>query len=125
MNAANRDEVIRQRLVALFNKNPVSLITGASRGIGRGISMELAKIGFDLIIDYASNTKAAQQTADDCVALAKTLGKTIRAETCQADISIAKDRQKLLAFAKNQFRRLDLLVNNAGVAPESRDDILE
>src|SRR5579859_7933267 len=41
--------------------NPVALITGASRGIGRGIAIQLAKIGFDLVINYATNESAAQQ----------------------------------------------------------------
>ena len=67
--------------------NPVALITGASRGIGRGIALELAKLGYDLVINYASNAAAAQQTAADCVAAAQAAGKTIRAEICQADIA--------------------------------------
>ena len=105
--------------------NPVALITGASRGIGRGIALELAKIGHDVVINYAGNVEAAKQTANDCVAIAKEAGKTIRAEICQADISLAADRQKLISFTREQFGRLDLLVNNAGVAPSVRADILE
>jgi NAD(P)-dependent dehydrogenase (short-subunit alcohol dehydrogenase family) len=105
--------------------NSVALITGASRGIGRGIALELAKVGSDLVINYAGNSAAAGQTAADCHALAKASGRTIRAEICQADISASGDRQKLIEFAKSQFGRLDLLVNNAGVAPDVRADILE
>jgi 3-oxoacyl-[acyl-carrier protein] reductase len=103
--------------------NPVSLITGASRGIGRGIALELAKLSHDLVINYAGNAEAARKTADDCVAAAA--GKTIRAEICQADISVGTDRAKLIAFTREKFGRLDLLVNNAGVAPNVRADILD
>ena len=105
--------------------NRVALITGASRGIGRGIALELARLGHDLVINYAGNLQAAQQTRGDCVALAQTCGKTMRAEVCQADISRSADRQKLIDFARQAFGRLDLLVNNAGVAPNVRADILE
>jgi NAD(P)-dependent dehydrogenase (short-subunit alcohol dehydrogenase family) len=105
--------------------NRVALITGASRGIGRGIALELARLGHDLVINYAGNENAAEQTAKDCVALAQASGKAIRAEMCQADISQPADRQKLIDFARQTFGRLDLLVNNAGVAPNVRADILE
>lgn len=105
--------------------NPVALITGGSRGIGRGIALQLAPLGHDLVINYAGNQKAAEQTARDCLAAAARSGRTIRAEICQADISRAEDRRKLIDFTRATFRRLDLLVNNAGVAPETRADILE
>jgi NAD(P)-dependent dehydrogenase (short-subunit alcohol dehydrogenase family) len=105
--------------------NPVALITGASRGIGRGIALELAKLGYDVVINFVSNNAAAEQTVADCVSLAKTCNQTIRAEICQADIASATDRQKLIDFVRTTFGRLDLLVNNAGVAPKIRDDILE
>jgi len=105
--------------------NSVALITGASRGIGRGIALELAKIGTDLVINYASNLSAAKQTAADCLSSAKANGKIIRAEICQADIASGTDRNKLIDFTKEKFGRLDLLVNNAGVAPDVRADILE
>jgi 3-oxoacyl-[acyl-carrier protein] reductase len=105
--------------------NSVALITGASRGIGRGIALELAKIGCDLVINFASNISAAQQTAADCVAAARAGGKTIRAEICQADIASTVERRKLIEFTKSTLGRLDVLVNNAGVAPEIRADILE
>jgi NAD(P)-dependent dehydrogenase (short-subunit alcohol dehydrogenase family) len=102
--------------------NPVALITGASRGIGRGIAMELAKVGHDLVINYAGNAEAAKQTRDDCVKLGTS---KVRAEVCQADVSVAADRRRLVEFTRQTFGRLDLLVNNAGVAPTVRADILE
>ena len=105
--------------------NPVALITGASRGIGRGIALELAKLGHNLVINFAGNVDAAQKTAADCIAAAKSVEKTIRAEICQADISIRADRTKLIAFTREKFGRLDLLINNAGVAPQVRADMLE
>src|SRR5436189_1276971 len=105
--------------------NPVALITGASRGIGRGIALELAKIGYDFVINFASNAAAARQTTLDCAANAKNNGHQIRAEICQADVASVGDRQRLLDFTRQAFGRLDLLVNNAGVAPNARADILE
>ncbi len=105
--------------------NKTALITGSSRGIGRGIALELARLGFDSVVNYAGNEEAARRTASDCVAHAKAAGKSIRAEVCQADVSVAADRQKLIDFTRATFGRLDMLVNNAGVAPNVRADILE
>jgi 3-oxoacyl-[acyl-carrier protein] reductase len=105
--------------------NAVALITGASRGIGRGIALELARLGYDVVVNYARNAAAAQQTIADCVSAARDAGKTIRAEICQADISSSADRRRLIHFTKEKMARLDLLVNNAGVAPEVRADILD
>src|SRR5690349_22358114 len=104
--------------------NPVALITGASRGIGRATALKLAELGYDLVINYATNQAAAQDTAISCRAIAMSQDKQIRADIYQADISLTKDRQRLMSFITQQFRRLDLLVNNAGIAPEVRADIL-
>src|SRR5262245_37112133 len=105
--------------------NPVALITGGSRGIGRGIALELAKIGHDLVINFASNEGAARQAASECLDAARTAGHKIRAEILGADISSASDRRNLVEFCRKTFSRLDLLVNNAGVAPTVRADLLE
>lgn len=105
--------------------NAVALITGASRGIGRGIALELARLGYDLALGYARNTSAAEKTAADCVARAQNRGHCIRAEVCQADIGDGAGRRRLIEFTRGVFGRLDLLVNNAGVAPEARVDLLE
>jgi NAD(P)-dependent dehydrogenase (short-subunit alcohol dehydrogenase family) len=105
--------------------NPVALITGASRGIGRAISMALGSIGYDLVINYAANQEAAAQTRNEAMQRAEQSGKAIHAEICQADISRSEDRARLVDFTREKFGRLDLLVNNAGIAPAVRADILE
>lgn len=104
---------------------PVSLITGGSRGIGRGIAMALARLGHDLVLNYASNDAAARDAAEECTAAASTAGRSVRIELCQADISRDADRRRLIDAARSAFGRLDLLVNNAGVAPEVRSDLLD
>jgi 3-oxoacyl-[acyl-carrier protein] reductase len=105
--------------------NPVALITGASRGIGRGIALELAPLGYDLVINFANNEAAAKQTAAACVERALSAKRKIQAEICHADIAKSRDREQLIEFTRRTFQRLDLLVNNAGVAPEVRADILD
>ena len=97
----------------------VALVTGASRGIGRGIAVALAQAGFDVVVNYASNRDAAEE-----------VGKVIegvgrRALLVQGDVSVTADRAKLVDETYRAFGRLDLLVNNAGVAPKVRADILE
>lgn len=105
--------------------NLTCLITGGSRGIGRGIALALAERGFDLLINYRANGEAARETAELCVAAAAAKGSAVRIELCQADVGTASGRASLVAKARGVFRRLDLLVNNAGIAPERRADILE
>lgn len=101
----------------------VALITGASRGIGRGIALALAgNKSHHLVINYAGN----QAAAEECAAMAKEAGGgEIEADIVQGDVSKTADRQRLVDFTKERFGRLDLLVNNAGVAPTDRADILE
>lgn len=103
--------------------NPVALITGGSRGIGRGIALELARQAtHDLVINFATNETAARE----CQALCKTIaGHKIRVEIVRADISVAAEREGLIGFVSEKLGRLDLLVNNAGVAPKTRTDLLE
>jgi NAD(P)-dependent dehydrogenase (short-subunit alcohol dehydrogenase family) len=109
----------------LAGMNRAALITGASRGIGRGIALELAKLGYDLVINYATNAAAAELAATECRSGAAKGGRSIRVGVCQADIALDKDRRRLVEFARSELGRLDLLVNNAGVAPKVRADILE
>ncbi len=105
--------------------NRVAVITGGSRGIGRGIALELARIGYDLLINYVRDEAAARRTVKECTDTAAAANHAIRSEICQADIAIAADRRKLIQAARDLFGRLDILVNNAGVAPAQREDLLE
>jgi len=105
--------------------NPAALITGASRGIGRGISIELAKAGFDLLINYASSPEGGEETAELCVKAAQETGHEIRAVPVGADVGKAEDRQKLIDATATSFGRIDLLVNNAGITSIGRRDVLE
>jgi 3-oxoacyl-[acyl-carrier protein] reductase len=100
--------------------NRIALITGASRGIGRGIALELAGIGYDLLLNYRSNDGAALEAAAEC----RARNEQIRIETFRADIARTGDRAALIEFARAQWPRLDLLVNNAGIPPKQRVDML-
>lgn len=97
----------------------VALVTGGGRGIGRGIVLALAEIGWNVVINYAHLAEPANDTASEARA------KGVRAEVVQADIAAGKDRERLVSAVAEFFGRLDLLVNNAGVAPERRVDLLE
>lgn len=103
---------------------PVALVTGASRGIGRGIALELARIGSSVAINYAGNRRAAEESKKLCEEQVPS-GSEASFEIVQADISRAEHRARLLATVKQRFGWIDLLVNNAGVGPRVRVDILE
>jgi 3-oxoacyl-[acyl-carrier protein] reductase len=109
--------------------NPAALITGGSRGIGSGIAVALARAGWDVMINYRSNEEAARFTAKACEDRPDdrevSRGIQTRARICQGDISIASDRERLVKAMREKFGRIDLLVNNAGVAPIERVDILD
>jgi NAD(P)-dependent dehydrogenase (short-subunit alcohol dehydrogenase family) len=102
----------------------VGLITGGSRGIGRGIALHLARLGFNLVLNYRSNEEAARATAADCLEVARTAAQKIRVEICPGDISDPTARAHLIEFTDRAFGRLDLLINNAGIAPRERLDLL-
>ena len=96
-----------------------ALVTGASRGIGRGIAIELARSGCRVAINYASNAAAAAEA----LGLVKAAGGD--GILVQGDVAVAADRARMVAETLAAFGRLDLLVNNAGVAPNVRADLLE
>ena len=102
-----------------MNNRPVSLVTGAGRGIGRGVAVELAKLGHAVVINYAGNAGAAEE----CLRLVREAGGD--GITARADVSVSTDRERLVQETLDAYGRIDLLVNNAGVAPSVRADLLE
>ncbi|HEX5471020.1 MAG TPA: 3-ketoacyl-ACP reductase [Lacipirellulaceae bacterium] len=97
----------------------VALVTGGSRGIGRGIAEALADSGFNLAIN---GVREPGDTAN-IIAILQQRGADVH--YCRGDVSVANDREQLIASVRERFGRLDVLVNNAGVAPTVRTDILE
>jgi 3-oxoacyl-[acyl-carrier protein] reductase len=97
----------------------VALITGGARGIGFGIALELAKNNFDLAIN---GTRSAAQVEGALKEL-KHYGMDVI--YCPGDIASAGDRTEILRQVKDHYGRLHVLVNNAGVAPKERKDILD
>jgi 3-oxoacyl-[acyl-carrier protein] reductase len=102
---------------------PVILVTGASRGLGRGIALRLSESGYSVVINFVSNAEAAEKTVAECRQRKKIA--TQKFITLQADIGNADDRQNLVDCILRQLGRIDALVNNAGIAPDDRADILE
>ncbi|MBE7060387.1 MAG: 3-oxoacyl-ACP reductase FabG [Ruminococcaceae bacterium] len=92
----------------------VSLITGASRGIGKGIALAFAKQGADVIINYLNNQVSAYKLADEITSMGR------KAIAIRADVSKAAEAKKLFEKAEKEFGRLDILVNNAGIS-QSKD----
>ncbi|MGH7823380.1 MAG: SDR family NAD(P)-dependent oxidoreductase [Candidatus Binatia bacterium] len=88
----------------------VALITGSSRGIGRGIALEMAREGADVVINYRKDLDAAHATAEE----ARSLGR--QALTVQADVADYAAVEKLVAAAIRELGRIDIVVANSGVA---------
>jgi len=86
-----------------------ALVTGASRGIGRGIALSLAKVGADVAVNYHSNKEEAEKV----VAEISQLG--VKSFSIQADVSNKSDVIRMMEEVKSQFGQLNILVNNAGV----------
>ncbi len=97
----------------------VALVTGGARGIGLGISQCLARDGFDLAICGLRDEAAAAPALDALRAAGAEVLYT------QADVADAAARSRLVEAVRERFGRLHVLVNNAGVAPKTRADILE
>lgn len=97
----------------------VALVTGGSRGIGLGIAKCLANNGFDLAIN---GMRAEEDTADSLDEL-RSLG--VEVAYCRGDVADFAQRQNIFDIINKKFGRLNVLVNNAGVAPKERKDILE
>ena len=106
-------------MIESTSSSRVALVTGAGRGIGRGIALALAERGWAVVINYRGNAEAAQETAQ---AVAAAGGRPL---LVQADVAQTADRERLLAETLAAFGRIDLLVNNAGMGPRQRMDLLE
>jgi NAD(P)-dependent dehydrogenase (short-subunit alcohol dehydrogenase family) len=97
----------------------VALVTGGSRGIGRGVAEALADSGFNLAIN---GVREEGQVSDVLEAIAD---RGAEVAYCRGDVSAPADRESIVDAVRARFGRLDVLVNNAGVAPSVRADILD
>jgi len=100
-------------------KEQVAIVTGGSRGIGRGIVLALARRGWQIVVNYHSNQEAALETKN-LVQISGGAGLVL-----QADVSSLDENRRLVQETVNHFARIDLLVNNAGMAPRQRIDMLQ
>jgi NAD(P)-dependent dehydrogenase (short-subunit alcohol dehydrogenase family) len=96
-----------------------ALITGGSRGIGLGIARELAREGIDLAIN---GVRPEEQVTE---VLEELRSSKVRVIYCQGDVSLPGEREAMLEKVRKEFGQLNFLVNNAGIAPRERKDILE
>jgi 3-oxoacyl-[acyl-carrier protein] reductase len=94
---------------SLMLQGKIAVVTGASRGIGRAIALELARQGAAVVVNYL---KSAENAEDVVNAILDGSG---RAAAFQADVSDFQQAQKLIAFAAETFGKIDILVNNAGI----------
>jgi NAD(P)-dependent dehydrogenase (short-subunit alcohol dehydrogenase family) len=101
------------------SSKPVALVTGGSRGIGFGCAHQLASQGYNVAINGMRDESAVSEPIEALQAL----GADVL--YCQGDIGSAEARAAMLEKIKSHFGKLNLLVNNAGVAPKERKDLLE
>lgn len=99
--------------------HPVALVTGASRGIGRAIALELARCGYAVVVNFARNAAAAEEVVQ---VVRNANGSAIGV---RADVADASDRARLVAETLSAFGRIDVLVNNAGITSPGRRDLLD
>jgi NAD(P)-dependent dehydrogenase (short-subunit alcohol dehydrogenase family) len=100
-------------------KSPsVILVTGAGRGLGRGVALQLAAAGCSVAINYLLNRVAAEETAGLCREAAPSPDQQFL--PIQADVASRADRIRLVADTRARLGRIDALVNNAGIAPRVR-----
>jgi 3-oxoacyl-[acyl-carrier protein] reductase len=92
---------------------PVAIVTGASRGIGRAIAVELAR-SHTVVATYKERRDAAESLREET-----------GVEILRCDVSLRSDREALISSVRDRFGRLNLLVNNAGMAPRERRDLLD
>lgn len=106
-------EILPENLQNL--RGQVAIVTGASRGIGKAIALELATQGATIIVNYASSSRAAEALVEEITSAGGT------ALALQADVSQAEQVDALFSSAMEKCDRLDILVNNAGI---TRDTLL-
>lgn len=87
----------------------LALVTGASRGIGKACAIELAKAGYDIIINYVGNAEAAEKTVQEIKALG------VDSAAYKFDVSNKEEVDKSIAEIIEKYGRIDVLVNNAGI----------
>jgi 3-oxoacyl-[acyl-carrier protein] reductase len=97
----------------------VVLITGGSRGIGYGIASQLAEAGYDLVIN---GVRGAEAVTGQLQALEKAGARVLY---CRANVASKDDRTRMLDEINAFYGKLDILINNAGIAPRERKDILD
>lgn len=90
-------------------KERVAIITGGGRGIGKAISLGFAKLGANLVINYASNSESALETKKECESMG------VKVLLIQADVADSNDCKKIVDETMKEFGRVDILVNNAGI----------
>jgi NAD(P)-dependent dehydrogenase (short-subunit alcohol dehydrogenase family) len=105
------------------DRTPVVLVTGASRGLGRGIARALAEDGKSVAVHFASNRAAADETVQECQAAARHPGQ--RFVAVGGNIGDSADRARIVSATLEAFGRIDALVNNAGIAPRVRADLID
>lgn len=93
----------------------VALVTGASRGIGRSIALQLAEEGYNVAINYAGNKEKAEEVVNQIKE------KGVEAFAIQANVSNPDEVKAMIKEVVNQFGSVDVLVNNAGI---TRDNLL-
>jgi NAD(P)-dependent dehydrogenase (short-subunit alcohol dehydrogenase family) len=103
----------------------VAVVTGSSRGIGRGIALTLAEDGYHVVVNYAGNEAAAAETAAACLQQGAEKGHSVESIIVKADIGEEIGRRHLLDETRQKFGRIDLLVNNAGITSIGRADLLD
>ncbi len=95
--------------------NKIAVVTGGSRGIGRAIALKLASQGAQIVVNYTSNSAAADSVVKEVEALGS------KAIAVQANVSMASDIENLIKETESQLGKIDILVNNAGI---TRDGLL-
>src|SRR5699024_8577586 len=94
-------------------QDKVAIVTGASRGIGRAIALELAQKGADVVVNYANNVEKAQEVVDEIEKLGR------KSLSLKADIRDEEQIKELVKEVIQTFGRVDILVNNAGVTNDN------